>query len=358
MDTADHAARQVTVPVLDYSEPPAGSDRRAFMMRSSLALAVAALTGCKPADISKAPAKSPGGAAVSLDPNLDVVKKSKGPVITTIDEFYKVGPGPSSSHTIGPMRITYDFYQRCTKLPPETQAKATAMKVNLFGSLSATGKGHGTERAALAGIVGQGAGHGRPRLPGRPGGQSEPGVPGEAGELDLQRVAEGHHLRRPERELPAPQHHDLQAHGRATRCCWSRSTTRWAAASSSGRATCPRPRGAPKYPYETIKEVIDHCTKNNLSLAQLAMANEVRCRARARPTSTPSATRSWAPCAPTVKTGLAAPTSVLPGPIKLKTKAHDVYQSALQQTGTARKAIGLGRPMRWRGRRRTRVATW
>ena len=39
--------------------------------------------------------------------------------MTVLDEFYKVGPGPSSSHTIGPMRITYDFYQRCTKLPPD-----------------------------------------------------------------------------------------------------------------------------------------------------------------------------------------------------------------------------------------------
>ena len=63
------------------------------------------------------------------------------------DEFYKVGPGPSSSHTIGPMRITYDFYQRCTKLPADQLARATALKVHLYGSLSATGKGHGTERA-------------------------------------------------------------------------------------------------------------------------------------------------------------------------------------------------------------------
>ncbi len=75
--------------------------------------------------------------------------------MTTLEEFYKVGPGPSSSHTIGPMRITYDFYQRCTKLPKETLAKASALKVHLYGSLSATGKGHGTERAALAGIVGK-----------------------------------------------------------------------------------------------------------------------------------------------------------------------------------------------------------
>src|SRR4029079_5762230 len=91
---------------------------------------------------------SGAAATVTLSPDLDVVKKSKGPVMTTLDEFYKVGPGPSSSHTIGPMRITYDFYQRCTKLPADQLAQATALKVNLFGSLSATGKGHGTERAS------------------------------------------------------------------------------------------------------------------------------------------------------------------------------------------------------------------
>src|SRR5205814_10415768 len=75
--------------------------------------------------------------------------------MTTLDEFYKVGPGPSSSHTIGPMRITYDFYQRCTKLPADQLAKATGLKVHLYGSLSATGKGHGTERASLAGLLGK-----------------------------------------------------------------------------------------------------------------------------------------------------------------------------------------------------------
>jgi L-serine dehydratase len=61
------------------------------------------------------------------------------------------------------MRITYDFYQRCTKLPADKLAKVTALKVHLFGSLSATGKGHGTERAALAGHHRQGAGDVDPR---------------------------------------------------------------------------------------------------------------------------------------------------------------------------------------------------
>ena len=75
--------------------------------------------------------------------------------MTLVDEFYKVGPGPSSSHTIGPMRITYDFYQRCARLPADQLAQATGLGVHLFGSLSATGRGHGTERACLAGLVGK-----------------------------------------------------------------------------------------------------------------------------------------------------------------------------------------------------------
>src|SRR5215469_11396632 len=150
----DQQKRTTAVPELDFSEPPAGSDRRAFMMRSALAAAIASLTGRPIAAFAQEPAKSPE-ASVTLDPSLNVVKASKGPVMTTVEEFYKVGPGPSSSHTIGPMRITYDFYQRCAKLPAAERNQATAFKVNLYGSLSATGKGHGTERASLAGILGK-----------------------------------------------------------------------------------------------------------------------------------------------------------------------------------------------------------
>jgi L-serine dehydratase len=140
----------------DDSATPTGIDRRAFMMRSAMLGAVAVLTGAPPADAQAAKgATSPPMPAKGMSDDLDVVKRSKGPVMTTLDEFYKVGPGPSSSHTIGPMRITYDFYQRCTKLPADKLAKATALRVHLFGSLSATGKGHGTERAALAGIIGK-----------------------------------------------------------------------------------------------------------------------------------------------------------------------------------------------------------
>src|SRR3954462_10487380 len=136
---------------------PEGVDRRTFLMRSAVVGATAVILGRK-VSAEERTARSTAAApspAPALSEDLDVVKKGKGPVMTVLDQFYKVGPGPSSSHTIGPTRITYDFYQQCTKLSEEKLIKATALKVNLFGSLSATGKGHGTERAALAGIVGK-----------------------------------------------------------------------------------------------------------------------------------------------------------------------------------------------------------
>src|SRR5215204_2742073 len=143
---------------LAVADLPAGVDRRTFMMRSAVVTAVAVITGCSTPSPEEVATKTPPAAPrpeIPLAPDLEVVKKTKGPVMTTLDEFYKVGPGPSSSHTTGPMRITHDFYQRCTRLPADQLAKATALRVNLFGSLSATGKGHGTERAALAGLIGK-----------------------------------------------------------------------------------------------------------------------------------------------------------------------------------------------------------
>ncbi|MGL1863724.1 MAG: L-serine ammonia-lyase [Pseudodesulfovibrio sp.] len=77
------------------------------------------------------------------------------PAITTsIFELLKIGPGPSSSHTIGPMKAGYDFMERIKELPKEDRLKATLLEVHLFGSLSATGEGHGTRRAVMSGLLG------------------------------------------------------------------------------------------------------------------------------------------------------------------------------------------------------------
>ena len=56
----------------------------------------------------------------------------------SIREIYKIGKGPSSSHTMGP--------ERAAKLFKAKNPDADAFKVILYGSLSATGIGHGTDR--------------------------------------------------------------------------------------------------------------------------------------------------------------------------------------------------------------------
>jgi putative transport protein len=72
-----------------------------------------------------------------------------GCIDTSIFELFKIGPGPSSSHTIGPMRAANAFLKAAEKVPAEKLAKADKIEVHLFGSLSATGKGHGTDLVML-----------------------------------------------------------------------------------------------------------------------------------------------------------------------------------------------------------------
>lgn len=83
-------------------------------------------------------------------PSIDIIN----PIKTSVFELFKIGPGPSSSHTIGPMKAGFDFLNLIKNLPDEILDKSEKITCQLFGSLSATGRGHGTDRAVLAGLLG------------------------------------------------------------------------------------------------------------------------------------------------------------------------------------------------------------
>lgn len=71
----------------------------------------------------------------------------------SIFELFSIGIGPSSSHTVGPMRAAHTF---ATNLSNTQQLFATTrLTVELFGSLAFTGVGHGTDGALLAGLEGE-----------------------------------------------------------------------------------------------------------------------------------------------------------------------------------------------------------
>src|SRR4051794_325755 len=62
-------------------------------------------------------------------------------------DLYSIGIGPSSSHTVGPMRAARAF--------AAAHPRAERVRVELFGSLAATGRGHGTDTAILLGLEGE-----------------------------------------------------------------------------------------------------------------------------------------------------------------------------------------------------------
>jgi L-serine dehydratase len=331
-------------PELANAELPPGIDRRTFVMRSAMIGAVTVLAGCKPPTTeetaTQAASAPPTPPASKLSADLEVVKKSKGPVMTTLEEFYKVGPGPSSSHTIGPMRITYDFYQRATKLPPEQLAKATALKVHLFGSLSATGKGHGTERAALAGIIGKEPATINPLFLDELAANPTQTFPVSLGSAKFDASLKDIVYDATKGEFPHPNTMTCKLMA-GDQVLLEQEYYSVGGGFIEWKGYTPPQKGQPKYPYATMAELQAHAKQNNLSVAQVALANEVAVSGRSEAEINAFLDKITTAMVNIVKSGLGAPESTLPGPIKLKTKAGDVHKRALDDKYIGQKGVGV-----------------
>ena len=71
----------------------------------------------------------------------------------SVFDLFKIGIGPSSSHTVGPMRAARRFVQRLAQ--EGVLARVARVRCQLHGSLGATGKGHGSDKAVLLGLQGE-----------------------------------------------------------------------------------------------------------------------------------------------------------------------------------------------------------
>jgi L-serine dehydratase len=74
-------------------------------------------------------------------------------VAVSVFDLFKIGIGPSSSHTVGPMRAALMFAQGLQRDGMLEQVRA--VRAELYGSLGATGKGHGTDKGVLLGLMGE-----------------------------------------------------------------------------------------------------------------------------------------------------------------------------------------------------------
>ena len=338
---------------LDSLVIPHGVDRRTFLMRSAVIGAAVVITGSQLSCQDKtsratapAPSAEPKGVAggpgnVELSPSLNVVKEQKGPVMTTLDEFYKVGPGPSSSHTIGPMRITYDFYQRCTKLPADQLAKATALKVNLFGSLSATGKGHGTERASLAGLIGKEPATVDPAFLDGLRDNPDQSFPVKLGAKTVNVSLKDVVFDAVKGDFPHPNTMTCKLMAGDT-VLLEQEYYSVGGGFIEWKGYTPPKKNPPKYPFSTMKELRQHADQNNLTIAQVILANEMAIPGRSQEEVYAFIDKITNAMVATVKSGLAAPEdSVLPGPIKLHSKAATVYKRAMDDKYQTERGIGV-----------------
>src|SRR5215211_9539451 len=94
-DPLDSAVELISRPV------PPGVDRRKFLIRSAVVGAAAMMTGKGLLAAERTTEAVKSLPVFSSSRGLFLQLAAKGPIMITADEFYKVGPGPSSSHTIG-----------------------------------------------------------------------------------------------------------------------------------------------------------------------------------------------------------------------------------------------------------------
>ncbi|GKS74126.1 L-serine ammonia-lyase [Acidovorax sp. SUPP950] len=263
----------------------------------------------------------------------------------SVFDLFKIGIGPSSSHTVGPMIAARQFavaLRDCMGLAPVHR-----VVVELFGSLAATGIGHGTDRAVLLGL----AGHEPDRIdPDRIGPTVEAIRTG--GQIDLlgtHRIAfiEKEHLLFRRKSLPFhPNGLSLHAHGAQgelllTRTYYSvgggfvvdeggQRVLNSVEALDQGAAGSGM--GLP-HPYRTAAELLAQCAATGQSIAAVTLANEGHWHSRAHVRQ--RLLQIWQTMAGAVQRGCASHGS-LPGPMRLQRRAGQLHQTL---SGRAEEAL-------------------
>lgn len=194
----------------------------------------------------------------------------------SVVDLFSIGIGPSSSHTVGPMRAAQAFVD---KLPGEPHRVA----VELRGSLAATGVGHGTDRAVLLGLVGYTPTTTSADIAPKPGEPiaAEGNISGPARTLRYEVTFD---------PTPVEEHPnclifdawDAQGNPIAQReeyfsvgggFILDRAGMK-AHANEAGVATVRENASVP-YPFHSAAELMQHCAEQSMSVAEVARANEV-----------------------------------------------------------------------------------
>jgi len=246
----------------------------------------------------------------------------------SIFDLFKIGIGPSSSHTVGPMRAAALFARRLQQHDVLTATRQ--VRVELFGSLGHTGRGHGTDKAVMLGLEGQ--------LPD----QVDPDlIPQRSSEIEQQ----GKLNLLDQHAIDFSTKKDLVFHKRQT-LPYHSNGMRFAAIDADGntllsREYCSVGGGfvvnrddaaddhivsdttAVRYPFSSGDELLALCREHDISIAELMLANEQAWRSAAEIRD--SLLRIWEAMRACVDRGCHSP-GTLPGPLQVKRRAPALFE--------------------------------
>jgi L-serine dehydratase len=253
-----------------------------------------------------------------------------GDVISVFDLF-KIGIGPSSSHTVGPMKAARMFAQGLAA--DRTLEAVATVKVELFGSLGATGRGHGSDKAVILGLLGE-----------TPEGVDVAAIPDlvarvrSSGRLPLlgrRDIAwtDAEHLLFLRQSLPfhsnAVRFTALDASGQPIRARIYYSVGGgFVVDESVASGGAPTAGGGPAvpYPFHTGDGLLDLCQAHGLRISDLMLANEMVLRAE--PEVRAGLLRLWDVMQECVRRGCSEE-GILPGGLKVKRRASDLHRRLL-----------------------------
>jgi L-serine dehydratase len=247
----------------------------------------------------------------------------------SVFELFKIGIGPSSSHTVGPMRAARQFVSDLDKAGLLEQVES--IRVELFGSLGATGKGHGSDKAVLLGLEGE-----------------EPDrVDPTTIEPNLERIRRTKRLQLLRKHEIAFQEQDLAFHWRSLphhpngmifTAIVSGEEIRKTYYSVGGgfvinEAAIGSERIQPDttplaYPFNTARELLSLCQQHHLSISQLMLENEQAWRSESDVRQ--GLLHIWQVMQECVQRGCRTE-GTLPGGLKVKRRAAELYQTLNHQ---------------------------
>jgi L-serine dehydratase len=248
----------------------------------------------------------------------------------SVFDMFSIGIGPSSSHTVGPMRAARRFAEGL--VTRGLMAETAAVRVDLYGSLGHTGKGHGSDRAVLLGLEGALPESVDPASIGpRVAEIRDTGALRLLGEHAIAMDVDRHLVFHKRKVLPAhPNGMRFTALAADERELESRiyysvggGFIVTGEAADGAPIIQPEPRAAPPYPFSTGAEMLELCAQHGLSISTMMLENEKTWRPEAEVRQ--RLLEIWRVMRACVERGCVTE-GLLPGGLKVKRRAAGLYR--------------------------------